>query len=535
MKFRIMHAAGQSPDQAALILVPLAGLAAGVQHTVPALPRVIPAFCMSSHRSNQSGGEPHLMRRRDFLNLGGAAVATTLISPATAQSPGFGQGFVWGAATSSYQIEGSPAGSGGGASVWDAFCRRPGAIRDGSSGEIACDHYNLYREDVALMRALGVGAYRFSIAWPRVIPEGVGSPDVAGFDFYDRLVDSLLAAGIEPWVTLFHWDYPEALYKRGGWLDRGSPQWFADYAVAVLARLSDRVTRWITFNEPEVFLVLGHHLGVHAPGDKRPWAEVLRAAHHVMLAHGLATSAIRASSKRPCQIGYVAALEPAIPATAQAGDVEAARRATFSGMAAWLLDPAYLGSYPERELGAWAKDVPQFPADDLRTIRQPLDFFGANIYQGNVVRAGADGAPERVARARGTPRTLMDVFDVVPEALHWGPRFYWERYRLPIVITENGMSGCDWVALDGRVHDPQRVDFMQRYLGQLVLARAAGVDVRGYFAWSLLDNFEWAEGYRQRFGLIHVDFATQRRTPKDSFYWYRDVIRTSGATLRQRA
>jgi beta-glucosidase len=254
-----------------------------------------------------------------------------------------------------------------------------------------------------------------------------------------------------------------------------------------------------------------------------------------MLAHGRATVAIRAAAKRPCEVGYVAALEPAIPATSRAADVEAARRATFSGMAAWLLDPVYLGSYPERELKAWAKDVPEFPAEDLRTIRQPLDFFGANIYQGNVVRADAEGNPERVARAQGAPRTLMEVFDVVPEALQWGPRFYWERYRLPIVVTENGLSGCDWVALDGRVHDPQRIDFMERYLGELALARAAGVAVRGYFAWSLLDNFEWAEGYRQRFGLVHVDFASQRRTPKDSFRWYRDVIHTNGASLKRRA
>ena len=475
------------------------------------------------------------MDRRDFLALGASAAATPLLEPAQAQAPAFGDRFVWGAATSSYQIEASPTRAGGGASVWDAFCRRPGAIRDGSSGEIACDHYERYREDVALMGELGIRAYRFSIAWPRVIPAGVAAPNARGYDFYDRLVDALLAAGIEPWITLFHWDYPEALYNRGGWLNRDSPQWFADYAAAAVARLSDRVTRWITFNEPEVFIVLGHQLGVHAPGDRLQWSGILRVSHNVLLAHGRATLAIRAAAKRPCEIGYVSALEPAIPASAEAADVEAARRATFSGMAAWLLDPVYVGSYPERELGAWAKDVPAFPAEDLRVIRQPLDFFGANIYQGNVVRAGAGGNPERVPRPPGAPRTLMEVFDVVPEALQWGPRFYWERYRLPVVVTENGLSNCDWVAQGGRVHDPQRIDFMQRYLGQLALAPANGVDVRGYFAWSLLDNFEWAEGYRQRFGLVHVDFATQRRTPKDSFRWYRDVIRTNGASLTRRA
>ncbi len=490
---------------------------------------------MGRHPGIRSDDEPALPKRRDFLALGGAAAAAALLEPALAQAPDFGPRFAWGAATSAYQIEGTPLRVGGGASVWDAFCRRPGAIRDGSSGELACDHYNRYREDVALLRELGVGAYRFSIAWPRVMPDGIGALNAPGFGFYDRLVDALLAAGIEPWVTLFHWDYPEALYKRGGWLNRDSAQWFADYAAAVVARLSDRVTHWITFNEPEVFLVLGHHLGVHAPGDKLAWGAVLRAAHHVLLAHGRATAAIRAGATRPCEIGYVAALEPAIPATSQADDVEAARRATFSGMAGWLLDPVYRGSYPERELKAWASDVPEFPGEDLRTIRQPLDFFGANVYQGNVVRADAEGNPQRVARAQGAPRTLMEVFDVVPAALQWGPRFYWERYRLPIAVTENGLSGCDWIALDGRVHDPQRIDFMERYLGELALARAAGVDVRGYFAWSLLDNFEWAEGYRQRFGLVHVDFESQRRTPKDSFRWYRDVIRRSAASVKGRA
>jgi len=471
------------------------------------------------------------MRRRDFLALGGAVAASALVRPGFANAAGFGDRFVWGAATSSYQIEGSPTRAGGGASVWDAFCRRPGAIKDGSSGEVACDHVNRVAEDVALMRELGLRAYRFSIAWPRVMPAGTGAVNAAGLGFYDRLVDALLAAGIEPWVTLFHWDYPLALYERGGWSNPRSPEWFAEYTRVVVQRLSDRVTRWMTFNEPEVFIILGHQLGVHAPGDKLPWSEILRIAHHVLLAHGMATAAIRASARRPCEIGYAAALEPAIPVTSDAADIEAARRATFSGVAAWLLDPVYLGAYPEAERKAWGKDVPKFAPEDLRTIRQPLEFFATNIYQGNVVRAGRDGAPERVPRPQGAPRTLMEVFDVVPGALEWGPRFYWERYRLPVAITENGISVADWVALDGKVRDPQRIDFMRRYLRELGHARAAGVDVRGYFAWSLLDNFEWAEGYRQRFGLIHVDYATQRRTLKDSFAWYRDVIRTNGAGL----
>jgi beta-glucosidase len=471
------------------------------------------------------------MRRRDFFALGRMAALGTLVRPASARTSGFDSTFIWGAATSAYQIEGSATRANGGASVWDTFCRRRGAIRDGSSGDIACDHINRYREDVALMRSLGLRAYRFSISWPRVMPDGEGRMNEAGLDFYDRLVDLLVESGIEPWVTLFHWDFPEVLYKRGGWLNRASADWFAHYATTMVRRLSDRVTRWMTFNEPGVFIDLGHQSGVHAPGDKLPRADILRLSHHVLLAHGLATQAIRATTKRPCQIGYVAALEPAIPATEQRADVKAAQRATFSGLAAWLLDPVYRGAYPGAELKAWERDVPKFAPEDMRTIRQPLDFFAANIYQGNVVRADTAGRPEGVPRPHGRPRTLMEVFDVVPEALYWGPRFYWERYQLPVVISENGMSSSDWVALDGGVHDPQRIDFLQRYLRELRRASSAGVKVAGYFAWSLLDNFEWAEGYRQRFGLTHVDFATQRRTPKDSFGWYREVIRTNGANL----
>jgi beta-glucosidase len=487
---------------------------------------------LSSARTVAQASQPPSRERRQFLALSAAAAATgSLMQPALAQQRDFGSSFVWGAATSAYQIEGAASRAGGGLSVWDTFCKRPGAIRDGSSGEIACDHVNRWRDDVALMRELGMRAYRFSISWPRVMPEGVGAVNAAGLDFYDRLVDALLAAGIEPWVTLFHWDYPEALHKRGGWLKDDSPEWFSAYATTVVKKLSDRVRHWMTFNEPEIFIILGYQLALHAPGEKLSWSEILRISHHVLLAHGLATQAIRASSKQSCQVGCAAALQPAMPATDQPADIDAARRATFSGMAAWLMEPMYLGAYPEAELKAWEKDVPKFPAGDLRTIRQPLDFFAANIYQAATVRAGAGGKIEQVPRAPGHPRTLMDVFDVVPGGLYWGPRFYYERYKLPIVITENGTSVPDWIALDSKVHDPQRIDFMQRYLRELARARTGGADVRGYFAWSLMDNFEWAEGYRQRFGLIYVDFATQRRTPKDSFYWYRDVIRSNGASL----
>ena len=448
-----------------------------------------------------------------------------------AERPAFRPDFVWGSGTSSYQIEGSPLNDGGGASVWDTFAHMPGTIRDGSTGDIACDHYNRHREDVALMRELGLGAYRFSVAWSRLFPDGTGRRNEKGFAFYDRLVDDLLEAGVTPWITLFHWDTPQALQDRGGWMVRESTDWFAEYARAVVERYSDRVRHWFTHNEPEVHIFLGHHQGTHAPGEKRPWADILTMSHHMMLAHGKAVQAMRAVAKQPLEIGYVAALWPGIPATDSPADIEAARTATFGGLAGWLLEPVYKGEYPQQQLAEWSDDVPTFDPADLKTIAQPLDFFAMNTYQGVVVREGPDGRPQNVPPPHGNPRTAFWVFDVVPQSMYWGPRFYHERYGLPVYVTENGLSLTDWVALDGQVHDPNRIDFMRRYLTELRRAAGDGVDVGGYFYWSLLDNFEWAEGYRERFGLIHVDYTTQKRTPKLSFDWYRQTIRGNGANL----
>ena len=439
--------------------------------------------------------------------------------------------FVWGSGTSSYQIEGTPTQDGGGESVWDVFAHRAGTIKDGHTGDVACDHYRRHRDDVGLMKDLGLGAYRFSLSWPRLFPEGTGRQNEKGFAFYDRLIDDLLGAGITPWITLFHWDYPQALQQRGGWMVRESADWFADYAQAAVVRYSDRVKHWFTHNEPEVFIFLGHHLGTHAPGEKRPWADILRISHNVMLAHGKAVQAMRAHARQKIEIGYVAALWPGIPATNDQADLDAARRHTFGGLAGWLLDPVYKGEYPQQQLAEYGNQVPEHDPADLKIMAQALDFFAMNTYQGNLVRAGADGKPQTVAWPQGNPHTAFWVFDVVPQALYWGPRWYHERYKLPIYVTENGMSLTDWVALDGRVDDPQRIDYLRRYLRELARAAGEGVDIRGYFAWSLLDNFEWAEGYRERFGLVHVDFATQQRTPKRSFDWYRETIRANGANL----
>lgn len=448
----------------------------------------------------------------------------------------FPKTFIWGAATAAYQIEGAAREDGRGLSVWDMFCRQPGRVQEGHTGDVACDHYHCWQEDISLMRQIGLQAYRFSIAWPRVFPDGAGAVNERGLSFYDRLVDEVLASNIQPWVTLFHWDFPYALYCRGGWLNPDAPKWFADYTECVVDRLSDRVTHWITLNEPQCFVFIGHQEGRHAPGDRLGLAEVLQVGHHALLAHGRAVQVIRAHARRPARVGWAVIGDHRVPATEDNADITAAREATFSvrtnGLfnTAWWCDPVYLGHYPEDGLKLFGDRVPAWTEEDMSVIRQPLDFFGVNIYHAESVRRGDRGAVEPAPRGPGHPQNRLN-WAVSPEALYWGPRFFYERYKLPIVITENGMTNVDWVAMDGGVHDPQRIDFHARYLGALRRAIADGVEAEGYFAWSLLDNFEWAEGFRERFGLIHVDYATQRRTLKDSARWYRELIASNGGVL----
>ncbi len=441
--------------------------------------------------------------------------------------------FVWGAAAASYQIEGAHAAAGKGESVWDMFARKPGAVYGGHHGDIACDHVNRYAEDVQLWRSIGLQAYRFSISWPRVLPSGVGAVNEAGLSFYDRLVDALLEAGITPYATCFHWDFPVALYRRGGWLNRDSADWFADYVAVIAQRLSDRVEHWMTLNEPQCFVLFGHETGHQAPGDKLRQEEVLAAQHHVLLAHGKAVQALRAHAKRPLQIGYAPVGVVSVPATDDPRDLAAAdRRMSSVAPGRWdnvsWSDPVFLGRYPED--ASWLDALPRGFEQDLPTIAQPLDFCGTNIYVGHSVRAGVDGEPEVVPEPPGSPHTALN-WPVTPSALYHGPRFLHARYGKPIVITENGLSSRDWVSVDGAVHDPSRIDFMTRYLRELHRATLAGVPVLGYFHWSIMDNFEWSEGYKDRFGLIHVDYQTQKRTLKDSAYWYKQVIATNGEHL----
>jgi beta-glucosidase len=463
----------------------------------------------------------------------------------------FPKGFVWGVATAAYQIEGAAREDGKGLSDWDTFCRKEGAVWNGQSGDIACDHYHRYAKDIEIMRKIGVNAYRLSISWPRVISNGTGAVNQKGLAFYDKLIDKLLAAGITPYVTIFHWDYPYELSCRGGWLNPDSSDWFAEYTKVVVEKLSDRVKNWMTINEPQVFINHGHQNGTHAPGLKLPFPDVLRAAHNTLLSHGKAVQTIRTYSKIKCRIGLAPVGVVSSPATDSPKDIAAARKAMFSigsnsvwnntmvnkDMGAkdtwnntWWMDPIFLGKYPEDGLKFYGSDVPVIREKDMSTIHQPLDFFGVNIYRGETVRADKDGKPEYVKDPVGQPITAFH-WGVDPKALYWGPKNFYERYKLPIIITENGMANVDWVALDGKVHDPQRIDFLNRYLSQLCKASKDGVDIRGYFQWSLMDNFEWASGYRERFGIVYVDYPTQQRILKDSAYWYKEVIASNGASL----
>jgi len=449
---------------------------------------------------------------------------------------GFRKDFVWGGVTASYQIEGAAYEDGKGLSVWDMFCKEPGRIADGNHGDVACDHYHLYQKDVDIMGAIGYQAYRFSAAWPRILPEGTGPVNEKGLDFYDRLVDSLLAANIEPWLTLFHWDYPYALFRRGGWMNPDSPQWFADYAQILGKRLGDRVKRFLTINEPQCFIGIAYDDTVHAPGIHFPIWDTLLMAHHVLLGHGLAVQAIRAAAP-DAMVGISPTCSAHYPDTETPEDIEAARQAFFDvdkaapfWSASLWSDPIFKGDYPKKLYELFPEHMPHMGPNDMKIIGQPLDILGQNIYNGKAVRADGKGGYVFVEREKGYPFTGAK-WPVTPKALYWGPRFLAEAYQIPIAITENGLSCPDVVSLDGKVHDPIRIDFLHRYLLELRRAAEDGVDLRGFFHWCVTDNFEWAKGFTERFGMVYCDFETQERILKDSAYWYREVIRANGENL----
>ncbi len=429
----------------------------------------------------------------------------------------FAEKFVWGVATSAFQIEGAAHVDGRGDSIWDEFCRRPGAIRDGSNGERACDHYHRFAADLDLIADLGVTAYRFSISWPRVRPLGAGAWNEAGFAFYDRLLAGLASRGIAAHVTLYHWDLPQALQAGGGWANPGTIQAFAEYALEVVRRFGDRIASLVTHNEPWVVATLGHERGTFAPGTKSRRI-AMQVAHHLLLSHGLAIRELRATGCR-VPLGIVLNQSPIHAATDSAAD-RAKRQVEDGLLVRWYMDPLLLGRYPEDVLAHLGDDAPAVGAGDMALIRQPLDFIGINYYTRGLAVSGARKEPAAPIR----PLTDMG-WEVYPAGLTELLVRLHGDYRLPpVYIMENGAAYRD-MAIDGRIADVERIAYLEAHIAALADARDAGVDVRGYFVWSLLDNFEWADGYSKRFGIVYIDYSSERRIVKDSGHWYRDFLK----------
>ena len=448
---------------------------------------------------------------------------------------GFPKDFKWGAASAAYQIEGAYSEDGKGLNIWDVYSKKSGVVAHGESGDVACDHYHRFLDDIALMKKIGIKHYRFSISWARLIPDGVGEVNEKGVEFYNKLIDALVENGIEPMITLFHWDYPYELHCKGGWLNSDSSEWFKYYAETVTKLFSDRVKYWMTINEPQIFVGAGYQNGDFAPCVKAPVSELVRIAHNVLLSHGKAVKAIRENAKREPIIGFAPTGTCVMPEDETTEAVEFARNKSFdideNGFIfsnSYWGDPIVLGKYPDKAYELFGDDLKRVVKDgDMETIAQPLDFYGANIYSdaGYEMRGGYP-SNEYI----GVPRTTMG-WPVTDNALYWSVKFLHERYKLPILITENGMADTDWVELDGRVRDFTRIDYVTRYLRGLKRACEEGADVIGYMYWSIMDNFEWSSGYDRRFGLIHVDYVTQKRTVKESGYWYSKVIETNGENI----
>ena len=447
---------------------------------------------------------------------------------------GFGKDFIWGTATASYQIEGAYNEDGKGLNCWDVYAGIDGNIKYNETGAVACDHYHRWKEDVQIMKELGTKAYRFSVSWTRILPEGTGKVNEKGLKFYSDLVDELIANGIEPMITLYHWDYPVALHDKGGWLNKESSEWFLEYTKVVVDALSDRVSYWITINEPQCELGCGHQIGVHAPFEKHIARDLLIMGSNMILSHGKAADYIRKNAKKAPKIGFAPIGPCALPADDSPEAIEEARKKTFStnggnfpfSISYWS-DTIFFGAYPDELIKDFGDLVPKFTDEEWALVKTPLDFYGTNIYYANESRK--DGEYSDIY-FQGKMTTNIG-WPLTPSVLYWAPKFYYERYGKPVIMTENGMASHDWVSLDGKVHDTYRIDYLHRYLREFKRAADDGVELLGYMQWSLMDNYEWSHGYTQRFGLVYVDYPTQKRTIKDSGYWYKRVIETNGEEL----
>ncbi len=432
---------------------------------------------------------------------------------------------MWGVAAASAQIEGAAFEDGKSESIWDRFPKQPGAVFNGDAPEGACDHYHRYEQDAAMMRHdLGVRHYRLSVAWPRIIANGTGAVNDKGLDFYDRLIDALLKEGITPWVTLFHWDLPQVLEDQNGWLNRATVDAFRVYAETVVKRLSDRVHNWFTLNEMPCFIGLGYETGIHAPGRKESARLVNQGYHHALLAHGHAVQAVREHGGRKARVGLVHNPPTPLPLTETDADIRAAQE-NYSALNGQLMAPVFLGKYPQEWLEKVGADAPEVQDGDMKLISASTDFFGLNLYAGSFIRADEDGGPQAIPFPKQFPKGDLPWIYVTPQTLYWAVRHAREVYGVKTsYIAENGAAFDDAMTPGGEVLDLDRREYLRNYLIGLHRAVDEGFDVRGYFLWSLMDNYEWAEGYKKRFGIVHVDYQTQQRTPKLSAQWYRRVV-----------
>ncbi|QMV18366.1 beta-glucosidase [Granulicella sp. 5B5] len=477
------------------------------------------------------------MDRRKFLQttgltLGAGSLSSLVPSVLRAEPESvahsatkFPTGFLWGSATASYQVEGAVHEGGRGVSIWDTFSHTPGKTANGDTGDVADDFYHRYPQDIAMMKRMGLQTFRFSVAWPRIFPNGTGKPNQQGVDFYNKLVDTLLAAGIQPYCTLFHWDLPQVLQDKGGWESREVAHAFADYSGYTAGFLSDRVKNFMTMNEMRSFAMIGYRDGRHAPGLQIGRKRMAQLNHNVVYAHGLSVGAIRAHAKGPVKVGLADNLEAATPCIEIPEHIEAARKG-MRELNAMYQTVIQEGRYTDHYLKTLGPDAPHFTQEELDIIKSPLDFVGINCYTAHYVRAADNDAGfVSVPNPSSYPHMYSPWLTVGPEALYWGPKLSHELWGIKeIYITENGCSSADKIAEDGHIYDTDRVMYLRNYLTQLHRAVAEGVPVKGYFCWSLLDNYEWADGYDKRFGIVYVDFATQKRTPKLSAHFYESVI-----------